>query len=200
MKKLFVLGFSLLAFAACNNNPNAAAANGEESHESRKVETVYDIAYVSMDSLITNYGRYMDLSAEFETKATKVQNDLDVKARRLQNEILDFQEKVQKGLVTRSQAAQLQEQLEKKGNDFETQRQSQLTTLGEEEQVLTNQVIHAVIQYVEKFNADYKYKMILTSSGNSPVLHADPALNITKEILDGLNAEYAAEQAAASKK
>ena len=200
MKKLFVLGLSLLAFAACKNTPGTAAADGEESRESRKVETVYDIAYVNMDSLIANYGRYMDLSGEFETKATKVQNDLESKARRLQNEIMDFQEKVQKGLVTRSQAAQMQEQLEKKGNDFEAQRQQQVGALGEEEQVLTNQVIHAVVQYVEKFNADFTYKMILTSSGNSPVLHADPALNITKVILDGLNAEYVAEQAAAAKK
>ncbi len=200
MKKLFVLGLSVLAFAACKNNPNTAAADGEGTHESRTVETVYDIAYVNMDSLINNYGRYMDLSAEFETKATKVQGDLESRARRLQNEIMDFQEKVQKGLITRSQAATLQEQLEKKGNDFETQRQQQVSALGEEEQVLTNQVIHSVIKYVENFNSDFRYKMILTSSGNSPVLHADPALNITKVILDGLNAEYTAEQAAAAKK
>ncbi len=190
----------MLAFAACKNNTGAAAANGEGSGEDRKVETVYDIAYVNMDSLITNYGRYMDLSAEFEAKATKVQKDLESRARRLQNEAMDYQEKVQKGLVTRSQAAQLQEDLEKKGNNFEADRQKQMASLSEEEQVLTNQVIHAVVQYVEQFNADLRYKMILTTSGNSPVLHADPALNITKVILDGLNADYAAEQAAAAKK
>lgn len=201
MKRLFVLGLSLAAFASCVNKQNTGAATGDElSGDVRKVETVYDIAYVNMDSLVTNYGRYIDLSAEFESKATKIQNDLESRARRLQNEIMDFQEKVQKGLVTRSQGEQLQQQLEKKGNDFEANRQQQVGSLAEEEQVLTNQVLYAITEYVAKFNADYRYKMILTTSGNAPVLHADPALNITKVILDGLNAEYAAEQAAKNKK
>lgn len=201
MKKLFVIGIALAAFAGCKNNQGAAAGNGEESQgDVRKVETVYDIAYVNMDSLVSNYARYIDLSAEFEGKATKIQNDLESRARRLQNEIMDFQEKAQKGLITRSQGEQLQQQLEKKGNEFETSRQQQINTLSEEEQVMTNQVLHSITQYVAKFNADYKYKMILTTSGSAPIIHADPALNITKVILDGLNAEYSAEQAAKNKK
>lgn len=197
MKKVLVLGLTLLAFAACKNG-TPAAADGKPA-DVRNVETVYDIAYVNMDSLINNYAMYLDLSGEFESKATRAQNDLESRARRLQNEIVDFQEKVQKGLVTRSQAAQLQEQLERKGNDFETQRQQKLGELSEEEQVLTNQVIHSVTEYIAKFNAGYRYKMILSTSGNVPILHADPALNITKEVLDGLNAEYAARQAAQKK-
>lgn len=201
MKKLLVLALSVVAFAACRNGQNASVTDGgDQTTESLNVETVYDIAYVQMDSLIANYNRYLDLSGEFETKATKVQSDLESRARRLQNEVMDFQEKVSKGLVTRSQAAQLQEQLEKKGADFETQRQDQVGTLSEEEQVMTNQVLHAIVSYVEKYNADFRYKMILTTSGNSPILHADPALDITEEILTGLNEEYAAEQAAVEKK
>lgn len=196
MKKVFVTGLVLLAFASCKNTQPAA---GEQSAEPRNVETVYDIAYVNMDSLINNYTRYMDLSSEFEGRATKIQNDLETRARRLQNEILDFQEKASKGLITRSQAADLQAQLEKKSNDFETSRQTQMGTLAEEEQVLTNQVIYSITQYIAKFNADYKYKMIFSTSGNMPVLHADPALNITHTVLQGLNAEYAAERAAAKK-
>lgn len=199
MKKVIVLGVSLLAFAACKNNQTPAAESGQVQ-DIQKVETIYDIAYVNMDSLIGNYTRYIDLSSEFEGKATKVQGDLESRARRLQNEIMDFQEKVQKGLVTRSQAQQLQEQLEKKSTDFETQRQQHVGTLAEEEQVMTNQVIYAITEYIKKYNAGYKYKMILSTSNNVPILHADPALNITKVILDGLNAEYAAEQAAANKK
>jgi outer membrane protein len=198
MKKLFVLGIALLAMAACKNTP--ATATGDTGEQgAAKVETVYDIAYVSMDSLVTNYARYIDLSSTFEAKATKAQSDLESRARRFQNEVLDFQEKAQKGLITRSQAADLQAKLEQKSNDFETQRQQKIGELSEEEQVMTNQVIYAITEYITKFNADYKYKMILTTSGGSPIIHADPALNITSAILEGLNAEYATEQAAAKK-
>jgi outer membrane protein len=199
MKKLFVLGIALLAMAACKNTPATAVSDGEQTQNAPKVETVYDIAYVDMDSLINYYARYIDLSGDFQSKATKAQTNLETKANKLQNEIFDFEEKAQKGLITRSQATQMQTDLEKKRTDFETLRQQEVSKLAEEEQVMNNQIIYAINQYIKKFNADYRYKMIFTTSGGSPILHADPALNITRVVLDGLNAEYAAEQAATKK-
>ncbi len=192
MKKGLILVVAVLAMAACKN-----AGNGVESvsggGSTREIGAA-DIAYIRMDSLINNYNRYIDLGGEFEAKATKVQSDLETRARRLENEMIDAQEKVSKGLVTRSQAATLQEQLQRKGADFENSRQTQLTQLAEEEQVMTNQITYAIETYIAKFNADYRYKMIITTSGGTPILHADPALDITAEILKGLNDEYAAEQ------
>ena len=199
IKKVSIFALSMLALAACKNTGTGSAADNEASQDSPRVETVYDIAYIQMDSLVNGYNRYLDLSSEFETKATKVQNDHEVRARRLQNEVMDFQEKVQKGLVTRSQAADLQTQLETKSQQFENDRQTRVGELAEEEQVMTNQIMYAIQQYVAKYNAGYRFKMILTSSGGNPIMHADPGLNITGEILKGLNEEYAAEQAAAKK-
>jgi outer membrane protein len=196
MKKLFILGLSMLAFAACKTNGAGTTATGD-AQGSKQVETVYDIAYIQMDSLVTGYARYNDLSSAFETKANKVQSDLETRARRLQNEVLDFQEKMEKGLATRSQLATMQEQMERKSNEFEVERQTRVAELAEEEQVMTNQVMYAIQQYVAKYNADLRFKMILTTSGGSPILHADPAMNITAEVLEGLNTEYAAEKAAA---
>ncbi|MDR2890612.1 MAG: OmpH family outer membrane protein [Alistipes sp.] len=189
MKKLFIAALVALAMAACKNaGTTAATAEGAP-----KVETVYDIAYIQMDSLVTGYGRYVDLSQAFEAKATKIQSELESRARRLQNEVMDFQEKMEKGLATRSQLATMQEGIERRGQNLEIDRQNQLTELAEEEQVMTNQIMHAIQTYVAEYNADLRYKMILTTSGGTPVLHADPALDITAEILKGLNEEYAAE-------
>jgi outer membrane protein len=196
MKKVLLVALTLFAFAACKNTPGTAVAGTEGSSEGRKVETVYDIAYISMDSLVTNYDRFIDLSGAFEAKATKIQSDLEARASKLQNEGASFQEKVSKGLMTSRDAQAEQTRLQNKVNQFETDRQARMTELAEEEQVMTNQVFYAIQEYVAKFNADLRYKMILTSSGSNPVLHADPALNITAEVLRGLNAEYAAEKSA----
>ncbi len=196
MKKGLIFGFVALmvglGMSACDGAQTGAVGTSESG--SVRELGAGDIAFIRMDSLIGNYNRYIDLGSEFETKATKVQSDLEARARRLQNEMMDAQEKVEKGLVTRSQAASLQEQLQRKGEDFENSRQTQLSSLAEEEQVMLNQVTYAITQYVAKFNSDLRFKMILTTSGGTPILHADPALDITAEILDGLNAEYAAEQ------
>jgi outer membrane protein len=196
MEKALVIALAALALGACKNNTAGVA---ETSAEGAKVETVYDIAYISMDSLVTAYDRFIDLSSAFEAKATKVESDLAARARALQNEVMSFQEKINKGLMTSRDAAAEQTRIETKGQQFEADRQNRMAELAEEEQVMTNQVFHAINQYVARFNADLRYKMILTSSGGTPVIHADPALNITAEILQGINAEYAAEKAAAAK-
>ncbi len=194
MKKVFAIALAALALAACKNGGTGAAA-GVAGSEGRNVETVYDIAYIRMDSLVVAYDRFKDLSAQFETKATTIQTDLETRARRLQNEMADFEEKATKGLETRARLAELQVQIQTRGEQFETDRANRMNELAEEEQVMTNQVFHAITQYIAKFNADLKYKMILTSSAGSPVLHADPAMDITAEVLRGLNEEYAAEKA-----
>ncbi len=154
-----------------------------------------DIAFIRMDSLVSNYNRYIDFGDEFEVKATKIQSDLESRARRLQSEVADLEDKASKGLMTRSQIATTQEQLQNKAAAFENDRQSQLTELAEQEQVMTNQVMNAINEYIAQYNKDLRYKLILSTSGGVPVLHADPAMDITREILDGLNAEYAAETA-----
>jgi outer membrane protein len=147
-----------------------------------------------MDSLITGYDRYKDLSATFQAKATKTQTDLESRARSLENQMSDLNTKASKGLMTRSDIEATQTQIQTRAQQFDADRQTQLAGLDEEQMVMTNQVMFAITEYVAKFNADLRYKMILTSSGSSPVMHADPALNITAEILKGLNEEYAAEK------
>ena len=199
MKKVFILAFSVLAFAACKNGLGGGKASGN-GRDSLRVETVYDIAYVDLDSLRTNYNRAVDLTAAFEAKASKAQKDLETRARRLQNEMMDFQEKVEKGLVTRSQAAELQAELERKSMNFQSQQQQKEAEMAEEQYVTANQIMYAITEYLKKYNADYRYKMILTTTGGVPIMHADPALDITREVTDALNAEYAAEQKENEKK
>ncbi|MEG2121658.1 MAG: OmpH family outer membrane protein, partial [Rikenellaceae bacterium] len=73
-------------------------------------------------------------------------------------------------------------------------------TLQEEQGVLMNKVSFAVKEYITKFNNAKKYSLILnTNAMTSVVIAGDPALDITNEVVDGLNKEYAAEQAKTTK-
>ena len=51
-----------------------------------------------------------------------------------------FQNKIDKGLVTRSEAATMQENLEKKQQDFLSHRDKVMSELAEEEQVMLNKI------------------------------------------------------------
>ena len=103
----------------------------------------------------------------------------------------DYQDKIQKGLVTRSQAQSIEENLNKKQQSFMQHRDQVMSELAEEEQVMLNRIHYSITEYLKEFNSDYRYKMILSSS---TVLNADPSLDLTQIILEGLNKKYATEK------
>ncbi len=197
MKNAFIIALAMFAFTACKNAGTGAAVDSATSPESRTVETVYDIAYIQIDSLVANYDRAIDLGGAFEAKATKIQNDLAARARSLQNDVTTFQDKVNRSLITTRDAQTEQTRLMTREEQLNVDSQNRQAELAEENQVMMNQIFFAIQEYVARFNADYRYKMVLTTSGGTPLLHADPALDITAVVLKGLNEEYAAEKAAA---
>lgn len=188
MKKIF--GLILVAatvFVGCQSNNNVASDNvsvvGSQISEG-------PIAYINMDSLVSSYNMYLDLRASYETKANTANNTLTAQARKLEKDVVDYQEKIQKGLVTRSQAATMEETLTKQQQDFIALRDKTLQELAEEEQVLLNQIQYSIIDFLKVYNKDNRYSMILSTSISGPVLNADPALDITKAVLVELNKNY----------
>ena len=60
----------------------------------------------------------------------------------------------------------------------------------EEQTVMMNQLADAIKTFLDKYNEDKKYAMILTNQGGAPVITGDPALDITDDVLVKLNEEY----------
>ena len=197
MKKLFIAASVILvAFTACNNNANNNSATAEtgSGEEAVRRESSSQIVYIRIDSLMANYDMYKDLSAEFEKKAKQVEADLTSRGRTLEKNFTDAQTKAEKGLVTRAELAQLQEDLQRQEQTFYSVRDQKSQELSEENAVMTNKIFYSIEEYVKEFNSDYRYGMILTTSGGTPVLHADPAFDITSLVLKGLNEKYAREK------
>ncbi|MCL2561322.1 MAG: OmpH family outer membrane protein [Rikenellaceae bacterium] len=195
MKKLFVA--ATLAFAAfamaCGNNPKNAVTVTEVGSTDENVErhASGQIAYIRIDSLMFNYDMYNDLSAAFETKVRQVEADLTSRARTFERNVSDFQTRAERGLMTRAEAAQQEENLQRQQQTLMTLHEQRRQELAEEEAVMTNRIMYSIEEYVKEFNHDYRYGMIITTSGGAPVINADPALDITSLILRGLNERYA---------
>ena len=183
MKKMFlVIPAVLLGLLSCGEKNSEQTESKADVADGSVVAAPLtavsaQIAYVDLDSLLANYDFYIDRNAEIQEKAQKAETELTNKTRALEKSFTSAQEKIEK-----------QEQ-----SLYEHRDKVQLE-LSEESQVLMNNIINNIDTFLAEFNADYKYSMILTTSGNAPVLHADPRLNITKIVLDGLNERYAAEK------
>ena len=149
-----------------------------------------DIVYVDLDRILMEYDMANDLRSVVETKVQNIQAEVNRRGQKLEKEVAAYQEKIQKGLMTRSvaeaQGQKLQEQ-EIEFNNYAAQKQQEIN---EEQVVMMNQLGDAIQTFINKFNEEKQYAMILTNSGGAPVITADPALDITDAVLAGLNEEY----------
>ena len=195
MKKIVLAttAVALIIASSCNSNNNAANNNNNVAVSDSGTVTSAQVAYVNMDSLVSKYDLYINLSDAYQTKASKAESDLSAKSRSLENAVRDYETKIQKGLVTRAQAQKIEEDLTKKQQNFIQQRDKVLSELSEEEQVMLNQIHHNITTFLEEFNADHRFGIIISTNAGGPILNADPSLDITKEVLAGLNKKYAAE-------
>ncbi|MBQ2097368.1 MAG: OmpH family outer membrane protein, partial [Bacteroidales bacterium] len=72
---------------------------------------------------------------------------------------------------------------------MQTQEQQSMELADDQAQIMSR-VADSIKNYINIFNADKRFKVIITSQGYSTLLYADPALDITKPILNGLNDRY----------
>ncbi len=179
---LFILHFTSKSGSSASNSETgeAVAASGS-------------IVYIQIDSLVNKFDMFNDLKSELEAKAQIIQDDLTKKSRAFERDVKDFQEKVQKGLITRAQAEAQQQQLGVREQELQSLSQQKQMEMQEEQQVLFRRVMDALDKYLLKYNEDKKYALILNTSGaTNTILKGDSTLNITSSVVNGLNEEYVA--------
>ena len=150
------------------------------------------IVYVDLDVILARYDMANELSSVVETKVQNIQAEVTRRGKKLESAAKDFQEKMEKGLLTRSNAEAQAQKLQKQEADFNTYAAQKQQEIQEEQMVMMNQIGDAIKTYIEKYNEEKQFAMILTSQGGTPVITADPSLNVTEEVIAGLNAEYIA--------
>jgi outer membrane protein len=149
-----------------------------------------NIVYINFDTLLTNYDMFFDLQKEFLAKQQKLEAELTRSSRSYERQVGDFQDKVQKGLVTRSEAQQLELQLMQLQQELIGQRDGFTQELMEEEQVMNRRLQHSIYEFLEEYNSNHNYQYILSHSFGGPFLYTSKDLNITREVLEGLNKKY----------
>ncbi len=179
---LFVLQFT-------GKKSTSSSVSGEVV-EGTITPTEGSVVYVHMDSLLNGFDMYHDLKNQLEEKVKKVQGDLDVKARALQRDYADLNEKANKGLITRSQGQEKADELRSREQQLMQQGEKARTELDEEQGVVLNQINEAIKSYVKTYNATKGYSLIISTSGSIPVLWGNPGLDITADLVKGLNEEY----------
>lgn len=173
---------------------NKTAAKAETS-ETETVSHAGDIVYVQLDRILEEYDMANDKRSVVETKVQNIQAEVTRRGKKLEKDVNEFHDKMQKGLMTRSVAEVQQQKLQKAQDDFNIYAQQKQNEIQEEQIVMMNQLADAIKTWLDKYNETMGYAMIITNQGGAPVITADPTLDITDEVIAGLNEEYVATKA-----
>jgi outer membrane protein len=187
MKKTFIVAFAAIAMVSCNNQ----APKVDEKPTEQNAPTELKLAFVEVDSIMTQYTFCKEKSADLEKKGNNIQNTLAQKQQALQNAAVKFQQDIQANKYTQQQAEAVQAGLQKQNNDLQALNQ-RLTAEFQAETEKFNEELRKNIQaYLAEYNKDKKYSIIFSKQGDN-ILYADKAYDITKEVVAGLNKAYKA--------
>ena len=148
------------------------------------------IAFVEVDSLMTQYDFAKDYSVTLQKKSNNARNTLTQKSNELQAAMSNFQQKLQNnGFQSREQAESVQAGIERRQRDLQELQARLENELANETQKFNEALRDSLNSFLSAYNKDKKYDMILSKAGDN-ILFADRKYDITKDIINGLNKRY----------
>lgn len=179
----------VLMFTQCADNKSNGSTNNAPAAVSGPANM--KIAYVEIDSLLTKYRFWNDLNEMMIKKEENIRTTLNEKAKDLDSEMREFQRKLENnGFASRERAEQGNLRISQKQRDLQQLQEKLSNELQAENQKNSLQLRDSINSFLKIYNKDKGYSLIISNTGFDNLLYADPAFNITNEIVEGLNARY----------
>ncbi len=140
------------------------------------------IAYVEIDTLLAQYNFCIDLNEGMVKKSENVRLTLNQKAREL--------DKQNNAYLSQDRAQQEYNRIAKLEQDLQTLSNKLQSELMSENEKNSLQLRDSINAFLKEYNKTKGYSMIISNTGFDNLLYADSIYNITKEIVEGLNARY----------
>lgn len=164
-------------------NPNAAKPVVAK-------DGVLKVAYIDSDTLLAKYQYAIDLQAELDKERVRAENDYQRQMTQFQNDYQNFLKTGETMTLSQQQAkeAELKQRAEKLGT-----LEAELTNKVMKKQLDSNiELLNRIFAFVREYNAaNQQFDIILRKTfTDSPTMYMNPGMDITDEIIEGLNKEY----------
>ncbi|MFK8054537.1 MAG: OmpH family outer membrane protein [Saprospiraceae bacterium] len=182
MRHLIAL-FSFLALLSACQQPGATADAVVSA-----VTPGVKIGYVNTDTVLTNYGYLNTQTDILTTREADASASLERKVRNFQDKVQSFQRRAQGGNMTPKSIENEQRALAQKEQELSQEQQRLAQEFQSEGMRLQSEVMNVLKEKVDAAQAAGGYDYILSYGGGSNVLAVNPTYDITKEVLDLMNA------------
>ena len=208
MKNLSLIINGVLAIAVAilfyqvhflKNGTTVSSNEGTEQTEVKPVitsnTTLADskIAYVNTDSINEHYQYIADFTKVIRNKKASLEAQMQSMTAKFQQEYEAFQQSAQAGVAPQSELQKQQVSLERQQQEL-ANKELQMQNLGVELEEKNMELNKSVKDYLQKIN-NGRFDYILSYSDLMPtILLTNPKLDITTEVLKGINEEYNAKK------
>ena len=180
---------TVAAFVMTSCDKSKCQVDEKKVEGKQAVPSDVKIAYVEVDSIMSQYKFCKDYSLILQKKGQNIQNTLAQKQRALEQAYMNFQQKIQQNAYTREQAEQIQMSLQKQNSDLQALNQRLSGEFQVETENYNNALRDSIQHFLAVYNKDKKFGLILSKAGDN-LLYADKAYDITNEVIAGLNKAY----------
>ncbi|MDB5025746.1 MAG: OmpH family outer membrane protein [Mucilaginibacter sp.] len=183
----FIIAVSILLASVAANAQNAPAANPAVKTDDTKPSTT--VVFVNSDTLLNNYDYYKAVKTKLQDLSQKAQAEIAAKGQAFQKEVAIYQKSASSlNLVQRTAT---EKRLAKKQQDLQALTQNTGKQLQDEEADQNSKLYDRIAMFLKTYTKLKGYKIVLTySKANPSMLYGDESLDVTKDVVAGLNEEY----------
>lgn len=176
-----------------NTTGNNVVENGNKTPNTEiPVSTTFDgnakIAYVRNDSIMVHYKFYVKASKQLEGKRAEAEKTLKRKYDHMLNRQKQLSEQAQ--FMTKSEEQKAMQEMQNLQVDYQNTEQKLMNDLGLEEENLTNKLYDNIENFLDKYTQEHEIDMVLNYVPRMGFLYISPKMDITTDVLRGLNDDY----------
>lgn len=151
------------------------------------------IAYINSDSVLKHYEYLTVNRKDLEARGLQMEQDFRNRAQSLQNDVATYQRTVNN--MTFGQAKAAEEELAKKQQNLQLYQQSLSQQLAMEEGKLNKELYDRITAFLKGYASENNLQVVLKYDPTSDVLFGGETLDITQQVIEGLNQAYKNEKA-----
>jgi outer membrane protein len=156
------------------------------TNEGSGLNSVY---YINIDTLNENLAFLSERQEVLEKKEIDADVALKQKGAELEKEIMEYQKQVQGGFLTPKQMQSVEQRLTRKQQAIVSERDSIASMLLQESQEINRNLADKLKKHIEEFSKTKECNLVLGYTEGANILYANKNMDITRQILDKMNAE-----------
>lgn len=187
MKKVFILALAAMVMASCGEK----VENKDEAKTKAEVPAGgLRIAFVEVDSLMTQYQFCKDYSEVMNMEYANIQKELAGKQRTLEQHAAALQQKYESnGFTTKDELERAQAGINREQQELAALSDRLSSEFASAQESYNKEMRDSIQAFLKSYNKDKKFDYILSKGGDN-MLYANPALDITNDVINGLNKRY----------